>query len=1230
MRRITYFFLLCATIAQAQPSVTGSTRIKVNEGNNTWITTLDNLLSGRMGVDSTFAKTDGTYAGKRIGDNAYKHGTLSVRSTDTTGILNVYNNSTTKPGIYLRYNDASTNGFNVWKIDPDNQTNNSTVGSFNFYATNFDGVNVPYSTRANHVWRMGYNTTAGGGREVSTDADLHIAYESMYYNVYTTGRRKRSWEWHLQSQDTLGGVHRVISTIGSHDGKDGEFSVATNRFSLIPYTASSTWLDMDYINKNTYLDSMRIYFNEPQVAMPFLSFRDAANTRYYKMFESDASDRLIINSQGNGLVIGAPTTQFPTSGLLYTSDASALRIGATGNRSGLDIFSNSDEALRLRGPNETTGWNLRPESAEFVLQSPAGVGTVYVHESAPATSIYVESTTGDVGFRITNPTARIHSYSSSGATQAMFRQENSTGSNALYRSNATPDGAITANPGDLAQTSISSLGELYLKETGTGNTGWKPVLTAYKVTKAVPTTLNATQEVGIITHNDGGRSALVQIDAVVAASGFAMQKRYIIPMGFSSTGGVWNILVPENAAENASWAGSNNFNLEMRTNTSGSPSGGVDTLRITRIAGSSAANCILTIQILSQGANTTFASTTATGTSSTTTLYAQNAIAQINNKVGINNIAPARTLHVTGEARITDLTTDAPTELLGADGDGDLAIVAKSAELTIATGTLKLAQQGATTGQVLEWNGSAWAPATDDTGGGGGSSFYQTVRDDGAGMTQRAALNFVSSATVTAAATDDSGNNETEITLTVPTDGITATELAANSVSTSEIATDGVGTAEVQNGAITYAKIQDIASQSLIGNSTGATAVPQAVTLGTGLGWSGTTITNTGDTDAADDAPVGANYLVTSLSATLTNDRAATGGTNISTTDAGANSTFTIAALSGTTSPTSITSDQDNYNPTSWSSSTTVRVSGDATTRAITGFSALSENTIRRIVNAGSNYIYVPAEHPDSDAANRVAGAEDYIIPPGGVLTIFYDGTSSRWRVEKSTFTMTDIGVKNTGLYYNVTAASTSGGDHPHAGFAFSGTSASNQNNASSTTLPNSWGLTTGSTATGASNVYLVKNNVTFTAFGSGHLAGWAWVSLPALSTGTQRYTAQLSITPTASSATTLNVNNSVGIRYTDNVLSGNWQLFSRDNAGSESTADSGVAVSANGLYLLRVYIDEARSEARYYINDAFVGRITGNMPNAAACGVRFIITKSVGTTASSASVVNIGGAATY
>jgi len=678
-------------------TVSGSTTVLVTESGSTITLQADtsllatvNDLPGR--VDSTFEKTAGGYTNKRTTTPVFRYAPLAVGSTDTTGRINILGVSTTKPGLYMRYLDASTNGFNWLKLDPDAQTDNSTVGSFYGWATNFVGANEPYSSRANHVWRFGYNVAQAGGRVLTTDANLHMAFESNFTNVFKSGRTRRGWEWHIESQDTTGGVHRVISARGAHSGSDGDISFRSDNYSFQPYAAGSApfWIVDRNDQVQQWTDTMQTYFEKPMVGIPFWRMRNAANTRYYKMLEPDASDRLVINSEGNGLVIGASTTQFPTSGLLYTSDATALRIGATGNRSGLDIFSNSDEALRLRGPNETTGWNLRPEASEFVLQSPAGVGTIFVHESAPATSIYVESTTGDVGFRITNPTARIHSWTGNGATQAMFRQENSTGSNALYRSNATPEGAITANPGDLAQTSISSFGELYLKETGTGNTGWKPVLTSYKVTKAVPTTTNATQEVGVITHNAGGRSAFVQIDAVVAASGFAMQKRYIIPLAFSSTGGAWNILVPENSAENASWAGTNNFNLEMKTNTTGSPSGGIDTIRITRIAGSTAANCVLTIQILSGDANTTFTSTSATGTSSTTTLYAQNALSQINNKVGINNIAPARTLHVAGEARITDLSTDTPTKIVGADADGDLDTVGigAEAELHLTNGTL--------------------------------------------------------------------------------------------------------------------------------------------------------------------------------------------------------------------------------------------------------------------------------------------------------------------------------------------------------------------------------------------------------------------------------------------------------------------------------------------------------------------------------------------------------------
>ena len=56
--------------------------------------------------------------------------------------------------------------------------------------------------------------------------------------------------------------------------------------------------------------------------------------------------------------------------------------------------------------------------------------------------------------------------------------------------------------------------------------------------------------------------------------------------------------------------------------------------------------------------------------------------------IGIGNAAPARQLHVTGEARITDLTTDTPTRIVGADADGDLGAITVSTGLSLSSGNL--------------------------------------------------------------------------------------------------------------------------------------------------------------------------------------------------------------------------------------------------------------------------------------------------------------------------------------------------------------------------------------------------------------------------------------------------------------------------------------------------------------------------------------------------------------
>jgi len=86
----------------------------------------------------------------------------------------------------------------------------------------------------------------------------------------------------------------------------------------------------------------------------------------------------------------------------------------------------------------------------------------------------------------------------------------------------------------------------------------------------------------------------------------------------------------------------------------------------------------------------------------------------VNNRLKIGNqVAPVRTLDVTGEARISDLTTDTPTRLVGADADGDLGEVALSG-LSMVSGTLTNSNTGTVTGTGLAnkltiWNGTSAA-----------------------------------------------------------------------------------------------------------------------------------------------------------------------------------------------------------------------------------------------------------------------------------------------------------------------------------------------------------------------------------------------------------------------------------------------------------------------------------------------------------------------------------------
>lgn len=102
-------------------------------------------------------------------------------------------------------------------------------------------------------------------------------------------------------------------------------------------------------------------------------------------------------------------------------------------------------------------------------------------------------------------------------------------------------------------------------------------------------------------------------------------------------------------------------------------------------------------------------------------------------------------------------------------------------------------------------------------------------------------------------------------------------------------------------------------------------------------------------------------------------------------------------ALSGVISPALITSDQNDYNPASLSTSSTLRLTADAA-RSITGLAGGANGRLILIENVGTFPITFVAESALSTAANRFALASSTTLIGGSTLLLTYDATSSRWR----------------------------------------------------------------------------------------------------------------------------------------------------------------------------------------------------------------------------------------
>jgi len=169
----------------------------------------------------------------------------------------------------------------------------------------------------------------------------------------------------------------------------------------------------------------------------------------------------------------------------------------------------------------------------------------------------------------------------------------------------------------------------------------------------------------------------------------------------------------------------------------------------------------------------------------------------------------------------------------------------------------KLDNMGASNGQVLKWNGTAWAPAVDQSGGSialtGGTGITIGGTSPNFTITNSGDTNPSDDLTTASTAAGD---------VTGPFSNL---QIAANAVGASEIVDGGVGTADLANGAVTGAKINSMsATNGQVLKWNGTTWAPAndqsgsvVITAGAGIAvfpsGSNYIISNDGDIDALDD-----------------------------------------------------------------------------------------------------------------------------------------------------------------------------------------------------------------------------------------------------------------------------------------------------------------------------------------------------------------------------------------
>lgn len=322
------------------------------------------------------------------------YGTGSGIDSDTTlkvatngGIVQWLSNNVSS-ALSIKYPDASSTPFNFFSLQPQNQINDPGIGVFNFWGTHFPNVNLPTSARGDHVWRFGYNTNSGGGRIISTDADLHIAFENNFYNTMLNGVRTRNYEFHIQSQDTTGVVHRMLTIQGAHNGTTGDMGLNSDGFYITKYNSPSAdpWVQANRFLKSwAFRDSMPIFFDKNNKEGGGIFQQNAAGSGYLALMYADASNRIVNGGTGvTSVYMPAGKLDIAGTGDIYNTSGDIIHIGTSTDPTRLVVVAPSNTVLDLRNnlyPTRT--WGHTVNSNNYALTTPMGNAVFEIYDNSP-------------------------------------------------------------------------------------------------------------------------------------------------------------------------------------------------------------------------------------------------------------------------------------------------------------------------------------------------------------------------------------------------------------------------------------------------------------------------------------------------------------------------------------------------------------------------------------------------------------------------------------------------------------------------------------------------------------------------------------------------------------------------------------------------------------------------------------------------------------------------------